>query len=218
MPREIRPETTLDAVEDEILYTRAALTADPDASDLLPLTDDWLPRLDETRALDRAVRIQAAEVDALRGVANGRLDAACTRFGDQLYLAVGKDRTSPRWTMFFKVAVSKFVRLALPQQVLTVQGWFAAADPVLADHRAELERWVTAADGALVRERGLAVARGENWQRRAELCEGLTRGRDGLHAALVERSQERGLDRGWPGVFFRVERSPEPSAPTPPPA
>lgn len=63
---------------------------------------------------------------------------------------------------------------------------------------------MTAADRALVREREMAVGRGENWQRRTELRDGLTRERDGLHAALVDRSAERKLDRAWPDLFFRV--------------
>lgn len=204
MPRELRPATTFDTLEDEVIFTRAALKADPDASDLLPMTEGWLERIDEARTGDRSVRQSAVEADASRGIANGRLDAACMRFGDELFLAVGKDRAHPRWLQFFKLAVSRFVRTALPSQVLTVRGWFASTDPVLASHRPDLERWATAADAALIADRSLAVARGENWQQRIELCDGLTRDRDGLFAALVERAGERGLDRAWPGLFFRV--------------
>lgn len=218
MPRQLSADTTFDALEEEILFTRAALLADPDSTDLLSVTDNWMARVDEVRLQDRGVRQSAAEADALRSVANGRLDAACTRFGDELFLAVGKNRSSPRWLQFFKLAVSRFIRTALPAQVLTVQGWFTSTDPVLVAHRPDLERWANAADSALVKDRGLAVSRGENWQRRTELCEGLTRDRDGLHATLVDRAADRTLDRGWPDVFFRVVHRTSEPAPAPPPS
>src|SRR5690349_20889922 len=116
MPRKIPSDITFDDGEDEVLFTRGAVKADQDAADLLGETDDWLGLIDEARAADRAARATIAETDAQRIVANARLDDACVRFGDDLFLAVGKDRGSSWWLMFFSMAVNRFVRQGLSKQ------------------------------------------------------------------------------------------------------
>jgi len=203
VPRKITERMTLDDVETEILYTEAALRADPDAEDLLPLTDNWLDRLDQERQRSRDVRRAVATVDATRIVADGRLDQACTAFGDELYLETGKNRNSPRWKQFFNAPVSRFVRTALPRQVTRVRAWLQANDPVLERHRPEIEKWVARADDSLVKTRGLALTRGEAAIARTQFVEDLTHDRDGLSEALAARARERGLGRQWPDNFFR---------------
>jgi hypothetical protein len=222
MARKITLEMLLDDVEDEVIFTRAATKADPDAADLLHLTDGWLPLVDDCRAADRELRIVLMEITAERAVANGRLDPACVTFGDALYLACGKDRSSPRWRMFFDVAVSVFVRQALSSQVARVRGWLTSAkDPVLDEHRAPLDRWSKAAADALDRTSGTAVMRGQVQVKREELATSLTRERDGFRDALAARARERGLARDWPDLFFRTTPSrgaaaaEEPEAPAP---
>jgi hypothetical protein len=42
MPRQIPLTITFDDAKDEILFTTATLKADPDAKELLPMTDGWL--------------------------------------------------------------------------------------------------------------------------------------------------------------------------------
>ena len=204
MPRQILATLPLDDVEDEILYTQAALRADPDARQLLPMTDGWLVRCDEMRPMLRRTRQAGADADAARIVANSRLDRSCVAFGDELYLAVGKDRQAPRWLQFFAVSVSRFIQQALGRQVERVRGWLASKDPVLERHRPSLDRWSQAADQALVNTRALAVVRGETWQAREELASDLTRERDGLHDALSQLSRELELGRDWPDLFFRI--------------
>ncbi len=204
MPRMIREHMSLDDIEDEILYTEAALKADPDAEDLLPLTESWLPSLDEQRARAREVRRTVAGVDAERIVADNRLDQVCTRFGDELYLDVKKDRNAPRWKQFFSTPVSRFVRTALARQVNNVRAWLRSDDPTLARHRTDIEQWVTRADEALIKTRGIALTRGEAAIARAQFLEDLTHERDGLSEALAARARERGLDRRWPNTFFRT--------------
>src|SRR5690349_5453945 len=132
-----------------------------------------------------------ANTDAARAVANVRLDRACVGFGDSLLAAVKKDRTSARWKQFFRdLAVSQFIRQALDRQVSTVRGWLGASqDPVLEQHRAELERWSKVAEAALEQTRGSSAVRGEAWVAREELAEGLTRERDGLRDALAARAR-----------------------------
>lgn len=207
MPRKISDEITFDDAENEIIFTRAALAADPDAHDLLSMTDDWMKIVDEARQIERKARIAVAEADAQRAVANGRLDQACTRFGDELFLAVDKDTKAARWTKFFSSAVSRFVRQALPKQVQAVKAWIeTGSDPVLQKHKKDLTKWCGAASDALTKTRGTAVARGEAWEKREEMAESLTRERDGLHEALAAHARDKGLPRSWPDTFFRVER------------
>jgi hypothetical protein len=224
MPRKLPATITFDEAEDEVMFTQAALKADPDAEDLLPMTGAWLGTIDMGRPADRAAWQAVANADAARVIANGRLDLTCTAFGDELYLAVRKDRTSSEWRQFFAAAVSVFVRQALARQVATVRSWLqGSTHPVLENHRAELARWSTKADEALVATRGTALVRGTAHQAREEMAEDLTRERDGLYVALVQRAEERRLPRDWPSLFFRVkprattvtEEEPEPAPQTP---
>jgi hypothetical protein len=223
MPRKVPDDITFDDAEQEVIFTRAALAADPDAEGFLPMTDGWMGLVDEARTAERKARVMAAEADAQRTVANSRLDQACVRFGDELFLDVSKDKTAPRWTKFFSHAVSRFVRQALPKQVQVVKGWIeAGSDPVLQKHKKDLSKWSDAADAALTKTRATAVARGDAWEKRAEMADSLTRERDGLHEALAAHARDKGLPRAWPDTFFRVERrgsgaeteAPETGAPT----
>ena len=212
MPRKIRSDWSYDTIEDEILFTVASLAADPDSRDLLALTEGWLSRLDEARTKDRAARQEVTGADALRIVADSRLDRACTSFGDALLLAVDKDSRSPRFRQFFPLPVSSFIRGSLPKQVAKVRAWLGSEDDALEPHRAELDRWSKAAAEALERTNALALVRGQARIAREQLAYDLTRERDGLHDALSARSRERGLARSWPDLFFRVRSKARPAA------
>ncbi len=205
MPRKLDARMTLDEFEDEVLFTGAALDADPDAKELVASTAGWLPLLDKVRAKDREVRQAAAKADASRAVSNTRLDHSCVEFGDELHNAVNKDHSSARWLSFFKAAVSIFIKWALPREVDAVKGWLQVKDPVLEKHRAPLTLWSPAADNAIVATRALGPRRGEVWQAREELADALTRERDGLHGVLTQRGHERKLPREWANAFFRME-------------
>lgn len=187
-----------------MLYTRAALAADPDSKELLPMTDGWLTRIDAARSLDRAYRVATAEATAQRQVSNGRLDAACVAFGDALYLAAGKDRTAARWTQFFKLPVSRFVRQAFATQVTVVRGWLAIQDEALTAHRTPLDTWSQRAQEALAGTAATAAPLGAARPAREQLAEDLTRERDGLEDALAARARELKLPRDWSSLFFRV--------------
>lgn len=219
MPRKLTADMMFDTIEEEILFTTAALAADPDAQDLAAATDGWLALLDAARAAERDARRAVVNTDARRAVANGRLDEACAAFGDDLYRAVDKDRTSARFTQFFPAPVNRFVRQALSKQVQTVQAWLGSSkDPVVEQHRAELHAWSSAAQQALLDTRATALARGTARQAREHLAEELTRGRDGLHDALGARGRERKRPRSWPDAFFRAETRPTSAAEPEPPA
>jgi hypothetical protein len=205
--RRIDQEATLDEVRSEVWFTVAALEADPDAADLVALTENWEAKVDAAETLQRAFLRAEARTDARRVGANGRLDAACVSFGDELFYAVGKDRKSPRWLSFFRVAVSRFVRRGLSDQVAAVGGWLGTTgDSVLESHREDLTRTQAEARVALDATAALAPQRGALWQARATLAEELTAARDGLHEALAARARERALPRDWPSLFFRPSR------------
>ena len=208
MPRLMEASATFDALEDEILFTRAALQADERAASLLESTTSWLSLLDDARAQDRTLREKVANATAARVVSNASLDAATTAFGDSLLLAVGKDRSTSRWTGFFKEPVSRFIQQGLSSQVSTVLSWLrSASDPVLETHRAELTKWATAAEAALEQTQDLTTLRTQNWQRREALALTLTQERDRLHAALQELARKNALARDWPDLFFLVPRA-----------
>ena len=73
------------------------------------------------------------------------------------------------------------------------------------------------ADGALVATKAASLARGTAWVARENLAEGLTAARDGLHETLAGRARERGLDRAWPGIFFRRTKTRVTPTEAPPP-
>ncbi|MBI2571629.1 MAG: hypothetical protein HYV63_31855 [Candidatus Schekmanbacteria bacterium] len=205
MPRQIHSQMPLEAIEEEILFTQAALESDEDARDLAPLAAGWVGRLDEVRSTDRELRQAAMRTTARRVIANGRLDDACSRFADELWLDTGKSSDSPRWSRYFQRSASQLIRQALGKQVAVVRGWLSGpGDAVLEKHRAELSKWVDAADAAVVETRAMTVRRGELWLGRETLAEDLTRERDGVHEALSARARERRLRRVWPDRFFRV--------------
>lgn len=212
MPRKLIAKLPFEEIEDEIIFTQAALAADPDAKDLVPLTESWLALIDKAQAAELELRREIANTDAARVVANARLDQACVAFGDDLLLAAGKDRGSPRFKQFFGGPVARFVRMALPRQIAQVRAWLSSTDEVFLKHKPELEKWVQAADAALIAARALALKRGENAVTKDELSSDLTRERDSLAETLAARARERRLDRNWPKTFFRVTSSR--SAPT----
>lgn len=210
--RAIPHDMPFDDIEDEVFFTRAAVLADPDAEDLVWITDGWIPRLDGVRVSTRDVREAAMATNARRAVANARLDGVCTEFGDELFLSCGKDREAPRWRGFFHLPVSRFIAIGLAEQVQRIQGWLSEAkDAVLEKFREPLTFWSDRAAGALVEGRAIGLKRGAAWQSREEHAEALTADRDALYEALSARARERGLARDWPQAFFRKEKARRPS-------
>lgn len=207
MPRKLIAQLPFEEIEDEILFTQAALAADPDAKDLVALTESWLALINKAQATELQLRRDIANTDAARVVANARLDQACVAFGDDLLFAAGKDRGSPRFKQFFGGPVARFIRTALPRQIAQVRAWLSSTDEVFLKHKPELEKWVQAADTALIATRALALKRGENAVTKDELGSDLTRERDSLAETLAARARERNLDRAWPKTFFRVASS-----------
>lgn len=204
-PRKLPPDIPLDEAEEEVLFTRAAAAADPNAVDLLGETNDWLPLVEATRTSERDARAASMNADALRSIANLHFDRACINFADELWLAIGKDRENPRWKRFFAISPSRFVRRSLAKQMQDVQAWLEGpTDPVLDKHRANLSKWLSAAQEAVKMQAAAAGKRGAAAQTRAEMASDLTKERDGFFELLSARGRERDLPRDWPRTFFRV--------------
>jgi len=206
--RKITADMPLDDVEDEVFFTCATIKADPDAADLLYITIDWLDLVDAVRVKDRQARMAETDATAVRVVANYHLDRGCTGFGDDLYLAVEKNRESARWNQFFSMTVSRFVKMRFDKQVQKVKSWLDpnVKDPILDKHRTTLTTWCNASASSIDQTMGVAMIRGAARVAREQLAEDITRERDGLYDALSARGREKGLPRDWPKQFFRVNR------------
>jgi len=207
MARKLVSDTTFDDHEDEVIFTRSAVKADPDAADLLTRTDAWMARVEVGRAADRAARVAEGEAGAARIIANGRLDDTGRALGRQLGVAVNGDRQSARWTRIFGGPVGDFIAQALATQIAAMRAWLTiSGDTVIDEFRPELERWTAAGDAAITATASGAQVRGAALVGREQLGEDMTRERDGLQAALTARAAERNLPRDWPARFFRVAR------------
>ena len=205
MPRQIQQRLTLDAVEDEILFTLVALGTQKHASTYKAEAEAWLADLDAFRAVDRSYRTDFTTIDVQRVLANHDLDQGVTTFADDLLLAVGKDRQAPRFTAFFPKAPSKLVEEPLTDEVGRVEGWVSSSsDPVLLEHKDALTHLAAISRAALTATAGVPIKRLERDQRWQALCTSLTERRDALHRKLAELAQELGLGRDWADLFFRV--------------
>lgn len=203
MPRVITAEMSMADTKAEIIYTRASMGADPDARDLVGMTDGLLEACEPLDAQMLANLIERTIRDAERSVANRNLDTTCIAFGDQLLPAVGKNRQSARWTRYFDEAPNRFVKQDLRDQVKKVNGWLATQDPVLEPFREALVLWVGEAQKALDKDEVLKQATAELTLRREAFAKKITQARDAVHRALAQRAEERDLGRDWADGFFR---------------
>ena len=204
MAKKIEPDMPFDEMENQCLFTRAALRADRIVVDLLPTTDLWLGWVAAVRAMELAARTAMQEATASRVIANLRLDDTCRSFGRSLSTELKNDRSSARWHRFFHGTVDDFVSQPLVDQAAACIGWLETPEPVLEAFRGEIGHWAHAAEDAIKATNASAQTRGAAMVAREELAEKLTRARDGLHAALVARAQERNLPRDFADGFFIV--------------
>jgi hypothetical protein len=191
-------------MENECIFTRAAKRADRNASDMLAMSSTWLGSIEAVRVLERDARTAFQEATAARMIANARLDDACRSFGRSLATDLKNDRTSARWKRFFRGTVDEFVTQPLVDQADACIAWLEIDDPALTPFREELTHWAHAAKAAITATGSSGQVRGTAIVAREALAENLTRARDGLHAALVVRAQERNLPRDFADGFFIV--------------
>ena len=206
MVKKLPQDFGFDDHEDEVLYTRATLAADPNAADLLFMTYLWLGSVDTARALGREGRKATLEASALRSIANVHLDGECRSVGRDLSHSVENDRSGVRWTRIFPTTVDAFLSQPLGEQAVACQAWLTTNEPVIAARREALSRWSTAAQTAIATTQASAQIRGTAMLARESLAEEMTRARDGLARALSVRAEERDLPRDYAERFFLKDR------------
>jgi len=206
MVRQLTDDFSFDDLEDEILFSRAALAADPHASEFLPLTDTMLPKVDAARALGREGRAATMQASAERMIANVNLDVECREVGRDLAHTLKNDRSGVRWTRIFPTTVDAFVSVPLAEQSVACQAWLTTSEPVIAARSEALTRWSTSAQTAVANTKASAQVRGTAMLARETLAEDLTRIRDGLARALSACAEERGLPRDYAERFFLKDR------------
>lgn len=215
MPRPIDNDDTFETLRDEVHFTGARLADEPITAALFDRIDEWQTRIDATEKTARALDKEEAQLDASRVGGNLVLDAACTDFGDDLLVAVGKDRGSPRWRGFFRSSVSDFILQPLNQQVVAVRAWLTeSSDEVLAEHKATLEVAATRVERVVTRERTLATRRGAHTQDREALVAFLSAQRDALYVDLSALARTNRLPRAWADSFFREAKGKRKATPT----
>mgnify|MGYP000523306590 CR=1 FL=1 len=206
MPRKLTGTMALEALRQEVRFTRAALKADPDACDLLSETDAWSGQVTAMRDLEDGVQDAEADADACFAVANQRLDRSCIRFANAKLVSLGMDRSSSQFTRYFKVPPSDFVRQPLADQRSAVEGWLTVTeDSVLEAHRPELSTWSGKGLEALSMMSAQSQCVATHRTKRETLAAVLTSARDALHRSLAGRADALSLGREWPDTFFKKE-------------
>jgi hypothetical protein len=204
MVKKIDDAYSLEEMRSEVLFSRAALKADPNAADFLPSTGSWLGIVATASDQELAARTASVEATASRTIANQRLDETCRDVGRALATELKNDRSGARWGRLFRGTVDDFVHQPLADQAAACKGWLELDEPILAAFREPLAFWANAAEAALRDTTAAGQARGTAMVGRELAAESLTRARDGLHAQLVARANERNLPRDFADGFFMV--------------
>jgi hypothetical protein len=149
------PEGDLDAVEQDVRFTMAALGADPDARDLLYMTAGWLTRIDAARADVRAASARVTTAEAGRDVIElrfgGALSEAVARPGTDLDLEALDGWATAHGQSFLEMAAAK-ERLAvaadacseLERDLTLRRAWLYEVLSIRAAERAVPHGWATA--------------------------------------------------------------------------
>lgn len=208
---------------DELEYTEAALSADPEtvhlAAAFLEEITDWANVFQKERQARRAVTRCNAAV-AVRDV---QLDGLTTRFGGVVLVEAGQDRKSATFRRFFSVAPSEFIRQGLRKQC---EATLNKVIPEIAKQpdgnplRAYEPLLKGAVDAALAALDARSKARGEGSSASNDVNEwkeGVNRLRATTHAELLKIAANKNLGKAWADTFFRSESASEaePDAPEP---
>jgi len=156
------------------------------------------------------------EADAMVDARDDDLDDVVRDFADQLLFTV-KDRTSPRFTLYFDQRPANVIKLGLESELAKVKPWLAQLEgepekqlkafgprlqAAVTDGAAALAQRVTAhTERALHRARELS-----------SLVDDLNAARRSLYGVLLQRGEEHKLASDWPERFF-MHASKSPKAP-----
>lgn len=195
---------------DELEYTEAALSADPDGAALAPAFAAEIDGWPAVFQRERDARRQVTRADAIVSVRDASLDRGVMAFGVRALAEVNGDRGATAFRRFFPVAPSEVVRGAARKQCERVRdvivpeiaklgaghalapfgtllGGAAAALLAALDDRAKTK-------GAVA----LVAHDVEEWK------DGVNRLRVTTHAELRKLAADKGYGAKWADAFFRI--------------
>jgi hypothetical protein len=189
---------------EELDYSEAGLSADPDATPLASAFQDAIAEWDTLFKTERLARRNIVRADALVAVRNERLDAGTMQFG-----ALARASAPDVLNRCFTTAPSQFVRRNLRKQCEMIQTVIVPEIAKLAaDHSLKPfgTRLHTLADAAVTALDDRAQALG-NRQSSAndvlEWKEGINALRLTTYAELLKITATQGLPKSWAESFFR---------------
>lgn len=217
---------------DELEFTEAALSADPDAAEYAQPFRDAIQEWSGQFASDRESRREVTRAEAVVAVANGQLDETTIKFGAEVAVEAGSDRKSTFFRRFFATAPSEFIRTSLRKQAQETIDKIVP-QVVALDDKSRLKPYATSlkslakkAIDALDKRSKAKAARAAAGLDIEEWKEGANTLRVTTYADLLKVAATKGHGRKWADTFFRVESAeaedepaaPAPAAPAAPPA
>lgn len=189
---------------DEIEFSDAGLSADPDAAPLAIPFQDAIGEWETIFKKERLARRTVTRAEAIVAVRNERLDATTMQFG-ALARAVALDVLD----RCFAMAPGKFVRRNLRKQCETTQTVIVPEVAKLgADHPLKPfgARFVAMASAALTALDDRAQAMGNRHSSANDVLEwkeGINALRLTTYAELLKIAADKGLPKSWAESFFR---------------
>lgn len=203
----IKHHDSLDAIWNILVYEDTRLASDPDAIDLAAgsgaLLERWMDVNAGQRSAWRAAIAAQASVDAN----SSALDHAIEEIDAQL-LWILRDRESPRRKRYFNKTCHELVRLRLESGIEAVRSWPASLktepEPALRALGERLEAVIAAGNASLSERVRAAATTGDHRVREiARFVDDVNAARRVRYGLLIQRAEERGLPRDWPGQFFK---------------
>jgi hypothetical protein len=195
---------------EELEFTEAALAADPDTGGLAAPFQEEIAAWEALYKKVRESRRASVRADAVVSVRDERLDELTAELGGHLYVAAGRDRSSPLFRRFFPAAPSELVRQPLRKQAEQVKNVIVPELAKLEDGSPAKpfgEALGSTALGALTALDTRAELRGNAARVSAEVDEwkeGVNRLRTTTFAELLKLGTEKRRGRKWPDAFFRA--------------
>jgi hypothetical protein len=224
--RKLSLSSSLTSLLEELEYTEAALSANPDTKDLAVQFQERIEEWDDIFKRERVARRGVVRTDAVLAIRDAMLDATTTRFGGAVLVEAGQDRKSPFFRKYFPKAPSAVIGQALRKQcdhtlntMVPELAKLEATSP-LNRFRSELEQEAKSALTALDARNQARAFRATEATEVEEWKDGVNRLRLSTYGALLDIAARKGFHRVWADDFFRSGRArpgdedPEPTVPS----
>lgn len=208
MVRDVRDDSALDSIWEEVVFTEARLLGDDNAKELAPPFSQLRDRSEEVRGGQLAAWREEVVAQAAVKAADDRLDDWVHALDLALSTVLAGDRQSPRYRRYFTQAPSAIIRMRLESELGLVRGWAdslaSEPEPVLQGLGADLRKLVEQGDVALEGRRKAAAARTDHRVRSiSSLIDDINEARVSTYGALTKKAAELHLPRNWPDRFFQ---------------